>query len=379
MKVTIRVLTAAGLLAAAPLGVLAAQDEGPVRIILFIGDGVGTSYWTAALFAADKLAVREFPVGGLVDTRASDSKVTDSAAAATALASGVRTYNGAIGVDRDSTPVKTVLEFAAERGMATGLVATSRITHATPAAFAAHVPSRGLEVEIARQMTERDVTVILGGGRAYFDGRRRPDGLDLLGTIKGRTVYVETANQLRALDTDTVRALFGLFTPSHMPAAVAPEVFANHRDPAEPTNANWVPLRSPTLPEMTRAALDVLDHDPEGFFLMVEGAQPDWRGHQNKPLVEVVAEMLDFDAAIAVSLEYRERHPETLIVVTADHETGGLALQMDTTGTLVGRYTTTSHTAVMVPLFAIGPGAEQFGGILDIWRVGELLLERVRP
>jgi alkaline phosphatase len=382
LTVTIRSLALAGLFAAAPIGMLAAQEgaetDAPVRIILFIGDGVGTAYWTAALFAADKLAVREFPVVGLVDTRASNSKVTDSAASATAYAAGVRTFNGAIGVAPDSSPVKTVLELAAERGMATGLIATSRITHATPAAFAAHVPNRGLEVEIARQMAEQNITVMLGGGRAYFDGRRRPDGLDLLEQIRQRSAYVETPEELRSLATDTVRALFGLFTPSHMPSAVVPEVRVDHSDPSAKPDSLWVPLRTPTLPEMTRAALEVLNHDGDGFFLMVEGSQPDWRGHENKPLPEVVAETLDFDGAIGVALEYRERHPETLIVVTADHETGGLSLQTDGAGKLVAGYATVAHTATMVPLFAVGPGAEEFGGIIDNWRVGQLLLERVR-
>ncbi|MFC1791942.1 alkaline phosphatase, partial [Gemmatimonadota bacterium] len=195
------------------------------------------------------------------------------------------------------------------------------------------------------------------------------------------------------------------------------------------------PLRSPTLPEMTRAALGVLDHDPDGFFLMVEASQPDWRGHDQEPISAIEAEMLDLDRAIGVALEYQSRHPETLIVVTADHETGGLAIQLagsssllngaaaasdlaaaqlaevsslanpelatlaDSTtrymarlsslmrrqarqmadsSALVARYTTGSHTAQMVPLFASGPGAEQFGGIKDNWKIGELLMAIVR-
>ncbi len=331
-------------------------QEAPSRVILLIGDGVGTTYWTAALFAADHLAVQQLPVAGLVDVRSSSDRVTDSAASATSYASGVTTYNGAIGVDADSVPVKTVLEVAAERGMATGLVATSRITHATPAAFAAHVPSRGMEWEIARQIAEHEVTVVLGGGLTLFNPAARPDALDLLGPIKRRYTYVETPEQLRALRPDTVTNLFGLFTPSHMPASVD---------------------RAPTLPEMTEAAIAVLDRDPDGFFLMVEASQPDWRGHGNEPLETLTAEMLDFDAAVAVALEYREKHPETLIVVTGDHETGGLALQYDSTRTLVARYTTGSHTAAMVPLFAVGPEAERFGGISTNARVGALLLEIV--
>ncbi|UCD23460.1 MAG: alkaline phosphatase [Gemmatimonadota bacterium] len=390
-----------------------AQDT-PTRIILFIADGTGVGYWTAAAFAADNLAVQQFPVMGLVDTRASNSKVTDSAAAATAYSAGVMTYNGAIGVDPDTNVVTTVIEVAQRRGMATGLVATSSITHATPAAFAAHVPSRNMEWEIARQLVGADVTVILGGGRKWFDPARRPDSLDLLSDITAGYTYVETAQELGDVRTNSTEKLFGLFAVEHMPSAR---------------------MRIPTLPVMTRSALEVLNNDPDGFFLMVEASQPDWRGHDHESIGTIAAEVLDLDRAIAVALEYQQRHPETLIVVTADHETGGLAIQqagsrrlltraaaaadstvaqiveasevsdpelaaladsarwymarlarnmrdearhMGDSSALVARYTTTGHTAQMVPLFASGPGAEVFGGLKPNWRIGELLLQVVR-
>ncbi len=345
-------------------------QESPTRVILFIGDGAGTAHWTGAALAADGLAVTRFPVMGLVQTRASDSKITDSAAAATAYSGGVKTYNGAIGVDPDTNSVPTVLEIARDRGMATGLIATSSITHATPAAFVAHVPNRNMEFAIARQIAAADVNVILGGGRRFFDPDRRPDWLDLLSEVAANYAYVETEAELRGLDTSEVTKLFGLFSVEAMPPA---------------------PFRSPTLPSMTEAALAVLDKDPDGFFLMVEGSQPDWRAHDNDSLQAVVAEMLDLDQAIGVALEYQRRHPETLIVVTADHETGGLSIQMagqsDMTthaqhvggaSDLVARYTTGSHTAEMVPLFAAGPGAERFGGINDNARIGSLLIEIIR-
>jgi alkaline phosphatase len=378
-------------------------------VILIIGDGVGASYWTAAVFAADQLAVEELPVGGLVDTRASDNKITDSAAAATAYSSGVRTYNGAIGVDPDSNSVATVLEIAQRHGLATGLVATSSVTHATPAAFASHVPNRNMEWEIARQMAAADLDVLLGGGRRFFDPNSRPDSVDLLSSLLARYEYVETGAELEELRTGEIRRLIGLFADAELPPA---------------------PQRSPGLPEMTRAALEVLDHDPDGFFLMVEGSQPDWRGHDRGPLPDIVAEMLDLDGAIGVALEYQAKRPETLIVVTADHETGGLAIHqvpssrlltgaaesadsvvnrlaaarsafspeltsladsasksmerlarllrrearsVADTASLVARYTSGSHTAQMVPLFASGPGAIEFGGIKDNWEIGVLL------
>ncbi|HEX6940395.1 MAG TPA: alkaline phosphatase [Longimicrobiales bacterium] len=329
----------------------------PTRVILFIGDGVGASYWTAARLAADSLAVESFRVVGLVDTRSASHKVTDSAAGATVYATGVRTYNGAIGVGPDTLPRRTVLEVAEERGLATGLVATSTVTHATPGSFAAHVASRSMEAEIARQMARQGIEVILGGGRQFFDGSGR-GASDLLPELTRRYTYVETPEALRALRPDTVEALLGLFAAGGMDRAIDG--------------------RRPTLEEMTRTALAVLDRDAEGFFLMVEGSQPDWRGHANEPLEAVTAEMLDYDRAIGAALEYQQRHPETLIVVVADHETGGLAIQAGEDGEPVARYTTDHHTAQMIPLFAKGPGAERFGGLISNARVGQLLMEAVR-
>ncbi len=325
---------------------------------MFIGDGAGTGHWTAANFAADALAVRSFPVAGLVDVRSTSDDITDSAASATSYAAGVPTYSGAIGVDRDTVPVTTILEMAAVCGMGTGVVATSSITHATPAAFAAHVSNREMQFEIARQMVDQNVTVVLGGGLRFFHPSMRPDTLDLIDAIRTTHAFVQTAAEFDGIEPDTVAALWGLFAPNHMPP---------------------VSIRRPTLARMTDVALEILDRNAAGFFLLVEGSQPDWRSHENAPLEAVVAEMLDLDQAIGSAVQYRERHPETLIVVTGDHETGGLAIQRDGTGALAAAYTSGGHTAAMVPLFAVGPGAERFGGINTNSRVGRLLLELVRP
>ncbi len=203
-------------------------------------------------------------------------------------------------------------------------------------------------------MARQNIEVILGGGRRFFNGTG-PGSQDLFPTMTGYTI-VETADALAEIDLDEVTALVGLFEEGPMPAA---------------------PSRRPTLSEMTDVALQVLAKDPDGFFLMVEGSQPDWRGHQNQPLEDVVAEMLDFDAAIGRGLAYQREEPGTLIVVVADHETGGLAVGANAGDSLVGRYTTMGHTAQMIPLFAAGPGAERFGGIIDNYRVGELLIAAV--
>jgi len=349
---------------AAALTLLPATTEAqarPDRVILFIGDGVGASHWTAARFASADMAINRFRVMGIVDTRSSDADITDSAAAGTAYSAGVRTYNGAIGVGPDSTAVATVLEVARDQGWATGLVATSSVTHATPAAFAAHVPSRDMQYEIARHIVESRVDVLLGGGRQWFDGASRPDSTDLLGPLSETHTLLSTPEGLQALDAGSTMAVVGLFAENHLPAAAE---------------------RTPSLPAMTRTALEVLSHDPDGFFLMVEGSQPDWRAHSNEPIEAVVAEMLDFDEAIREALDFQEDNTGTMILVVADHETGGLAIGTvsDTLGTvaLAADYTTGGHTAQMTPMFVSGPGSERFGGIMDNWRVGEILMELVR-
>lgn len=343
------------------------------NIILLIGDGVGTAYWTAAKLAADSLAVQRMPVVGLVDTRSADRYVTDSAAGATVYATGQRTYNGAIGVgmrclemierDREAVarnpaacdPLETVLQVAKRNGMSTGLVATSTITHATPASFAAHVPNRAMQPEIAVQLARAPIDVLLGGGRGFFDGSTRPDSFNLLLELCQEARCINAPEELRAYQPDD-RRLVGLFAQGQMPPAAE---------------------RQPTLPEMTRVALDKLGRNPRGFFVMIEGSQPDWAGHDNLPLPAVVDEMVDFDRAIAVTLDFARRTPGTLVLVVADHETGGLAL-VEPSDTVEARYSTTGHSGEMIPLFAYGPGAERFGGIKENYEIGRLLMEIVR-
>lgn len=332
--------------------------EGPFSVVLFIGDGAGVAYWSAAKLSASSLAIEALPVVGLTDVEASNSRITDSAAGATAYAAGVRTFVGAIGVAADSTPVQTVLELAEDRGMATGLVATATLTHATPASFAAHVPSRNYHMEIAEGIASQDIEVLLGGGRQFFDAGYRPDSLDLLRRITRDAAYVTTAEQFRALRTDTIDRLVGLFS-EYNPLAAG--------------------VREPSLGELTRGALDVLAREERGFFLMVEGSQIDWRGHENAPLIQVISEVLDFDIAIREAIHFQQqRRANTLILVVADHSTGGLALHADEAGAFGAHYTTVSHTAEMVPMFAGGPGAELFGGVQDNDAVGRLLLQLVR-
>jgi alkaline phosphatase len=338
---------------AALVALTAGPEAAPRRVVLFVADGAGVAHWSAAFYAADSLALQAFPIVGLVDPRNTSRPLPESASSATAFATGVETYYSAIGVGPDSQPRLTVLEAAEARGLATGLVTTTLLTDATPAAFAAHVPDRSLALDIARQMTAAGVEVLLGDGRAAFDPAARPDSLNLIADLRRDHVWVESpADLATAAGADSVRALAGFF-------AMDREFDTAHR--------------RPSLAGMTDAALRVLERDPDGFFLLVESEHVDHFGHQNLPLAALVAEVLELDRAIRVALESRARNPETLIVVVGDHETGGLDLSPDSTGALAASWTTTRHTAEMVPVFALGPGAEEFGGLRTGAEIGRAL------
>ncbi len=326
-------------------------DDEPVRVILVVGDGVGAGYWTAARLARSELAAFRLPAAGFTDSRNVRGRVTDSAASATAMASGCLTYNGSIGMGPDTTALATVAQAARRRGLSVGLVSTARVTHATPAAFAAHVVDRDEEEQIAAQMADFGLDVLMGGGRELFRADDREDGQDLLGRLRTGRAYVETAAGLdsvvAAASDAPLTGLVGLFADRDLPPA---------------------PEREVSLPAMTRAALETLDRDPDGFFLMVEAAQPDWRGHRGADLEAVQAEMLDLDDAVRAARDYRDEHPGTLLVVASDHETGGLAVvqegdRLREAWASAGKVSVADHTANLVPHFAAGPGAEALHGI----------------
>lgn len=243
-----------------------------------------------------------------------DSMVTDSAAAGTAIATGQKTYNGAISVDTDGEPVPTILERASEAGYATGLVTTTQLTHATPAAFAAHVENRGMQEEIARQyVQETDVDVFLGGARSHFRAADREDGADLIGQAEDQGyAYVETASGLEGVSDGKVLGLFS--ESSHLDYYLDREF--------DPDNTQ------PGLPQMTEKAIELLENQSEkGFFLMVEGGRIDHASHGNDPAT--VPEQLEYDRALDVAVDYtrrESRRSQTLTVSAADHDTGDLGI-----------------------------------------------------
>ncbi|NBC19184.1 MAG: alkaline phosphatase, partial [Bacteroidetes bacterium] len=285
-----------------------ATAESPRNIILFIADGCGPASYTMArdyrrYKGLDAPGLDQYQTGS-IRTFASNSRVTDSAAGATAFSAGVKTYNGAIAVDTLKRPVATILEAAEQRGKSTGLVATSRITHATPATFSAHVADRGEEAIIAEQQLGQGIEVLLGGGRGWFRGRAddgwRDDGRNLMdeAASQGYTVVQTKA----AFDDVMAPPLLGLFTDSHM-------AYEIDRDPAD----------EPSLAEMTTKAIDLLDDDRDGFFLMVEGSRIDHAGHGNDAAAHL-HDILAFQDAVQAALRFADADGETLVVVTSDHE-----------------------------------------------------------
>ncbi len=342
------------------IAILLAQLSGqdlPHSIILVIADGTGIGQHTLSYYHNDRYSPAAFQHVGLIATHPADkTKVTDSAAAGTALSTGVKTYNGAIAVDESKQPVKTVLEYALEKGMATGLVATSAITHATPAAFAAHVESRNNYAEIARQIAHAGITVLFGGGRKHFQSKDNggEQETDLLDAMAARGVQV-VASLEEAINEN--RPVIGLFAEEDLPAA----------------NKE----RQPTTTAMALRALEILDNDPDGFFLMVEESQVDWGGHDND-YDYVKSEMASLNDLIDGLLAYQADYPEVLVVLVADHDTGGLAMQRKALGSgLKAAWTTKSHTGNLVPIFSTGPGGEAFDAVVDNTFIGQTLIRYI--
>ncbi len=338
-----------------------AQESGPVKnIILFIGDGAGVGHISTLVLANPEAALFEFPTAGFSMTQSESNFVTESAAGGTALSTGYRTTNSLVAMRADGSRVQTLLEFAREHGKAVGVVATSSVTHATPAAFLAHVPSRKLEFEIAAQMATSGADVLIGGGKKWFlpagNGGQRADGKDLLEAMRiaGYTVSTD-------LDAETseARRLIWLTADDEMPAA---------------------PERRPRSAVMMQKALDVLKHNDNGFVLMVEGSRIDWAAHDND-FATLKAELLDFDETIRGALDFAKEDGSTLVVVTADHETGGLALvgRNPDGSDMQAAWTSEDHTGVMAPLFAFGPGSARFGGIHRNDEIGRMLFQLIAP
>lgn len=323
------------------------------NVILLIGDGMGlVQLYSAMTVSEQPLAIEGFKTIGFSKTYSADDYNTDSAASGTAMASGVKTRNGMIGMSPDSIAVETVLEKAEKAGLATGLISTSAITHATPASFIAHNINRGNYEELAADFLNTDIDVFIGGGRDYF--AFRDDERDLLKELdKKKYKVVETLEEMKDVRSGKLAALLA---PGHMPT--------------------YEEGRGDMLPEATQKAIEILSQNDKGFFMMVEGSQIDWAGHDND-LRYLLQETLDFDRAVARALAFAMEDKHTLVIVTADHETGGMIvsdgdIENHEVEAIFGRG---GHTGIMVPVFTYGPGAERFTGIYENTEINKAIRE----
>ena len=332
-------------------------DQPIKNVIFMIGDGTGIAQLYSGQLqevgSDGYLHAQRLPITGIIKTHAEDNLITDSASAATAYSCGIKTNNGVIAQDSDGNECVTLMELAQQAGMKTGLVATSGVTHATPASFATHIDSRNKYSEIAEQMVESEVDVILGGGLEYFipsdsAGSNREDQLNVLSSLRDQGYSVVLDRQ--AMIEEDSEQIFGLFSPSGMPSE----------------------NRVPSLAEMTNKAVESLSSNENGFFLMVEGSQIDWGGHANETPY-VVREVKDFDDAIGVVLTFAQENPGTLVIITADHETGGMTINgVNRENTMVDiAWTSTGHTGTPIPLMAYGPHAVEFSGWWDNTDIGK--------
>lgn len=396
-----------------------------VNVIFLIGDGMSMNQVVLASILEGKvLEIMKFPYTGITLTYSADSWVTDSAPAGTALASGFKTLNGTIGILPNKEIVYSMMELAKGLGYKTGIVVTCRVTHATPAAFYGHVMNRDDELALAKQLSETDIDVIFGGGYSYFlpesKGGRRKDGEDLIEKmVKQGYQYLTKKSELDSIKNEKV---LGLFAPSHL----------------EPVTDR--PAEQPTLDIMTKKAIEILSKSGEDFILMVEGSQIDWEAHAND-FYGVWKEVIEFDKAVKIAVDFARQNGNTLVVVTGDHETGGLSLSKGDYSILVDQarkakgtttmflkkfkieekekfiaglkewygidtsdqeyeslrkittselrrelarfvsnkvgfgWTTFDHTAAPVPVYAFGPGANYFTGVMDNTDVAKLIMK----
>lgn len=313
------------------------------NVIIIIGDGMGTAQVYASIVAQkDASNFLRFPYSGFSRTYSHNKYTTDSGAGGTAIVTGHKTDNRHIGVLPDGTPVPSFLSLLRDRGLSTGFVVTSSVLDATPASTYAHAPDRKMFDTISLHMSQCGFDVMIGGGLSNFRPENRKDGLSPLDTL--RKHGYEITYSLEEMKQSKSNKLVTFFCE-------------NYYGPVAPG-------RDPVLTEGTKKALEILTKNPKGFAMMIEGSQIDWGCHNNDADY-MEAELADFEKMLKIVLDFAEKDGNTLVVVTADHETGGLVLTGGdiANGKNTCKYITDGHSGVMVPVFAFGPGAETFSGI----------------
>jgi alkaline phosphatase len=344
-------------------------DEKAKNIILLIADGMSLSQITAYRMMKgslnERISMDNFPYSGIVLTHSYNAAVTDSASSATAYSTGFKTNNGVLGLDKDLNVLENLTETIDKFGFVSSLISTSEVTHATPAAFASHVDLRWKTDIISSQMIDSKVATILGGGRYFFipeeEGGKREDGINLLNEINQSHILLTQKNDLSNISGSLNKQVLGLFADEHL------------RDEDKKDNHKLEPSLAEMLEYSVSRSNLLIDQGCAGFFVMAEGSQVDWAGHSND-FDYLIREMEDFDEAVDLALEIAKERKDTLVVVTSDHEVGGLLIEpsnpIDNSldevkfsfNTAVGGGT---HTGVPVPVYAYGPGSENFTGTLD--------------
>ncbi len=320
-----------------------ANPTKPKKIILMIGDGMGLAQISGGMsFYEGVNAFERFKIIGLSKTSSSDDYVTDSGAGATALAIGRKGYNNSIGVDKDTLSPPSLFEIAKSKGLSTGVAVTSSVVHATPASFFSHVKHRNYYEEIAAAFLNNNCDVAIGGGYKFFTQRKDNRNLSAELEKKGMKVVVDTTG---LKDVPHNRFIY-LAAADGMP--------------------KMQQGRGDFLKRASLMAMQKLNANKNGYMLMIEGSQIDWGSH-DMDFEYMKAELLDFNEAINAVLDEAQKDGNTLVIVTADHETGGLALTENKTNRLqfIPQYAHGHHTGIMVPVFAYGVGAENFGGIYE--------------
>lgn len=327
----------------------ATVQPAPKNVILLVADGTGVAHMTFARQArAEQFRIGTMPVTGLATTQSADRNVTDSAAAATALATGFKTNYEMLGQDPAGNSLPTALEAAEKRGKATGLVTTSYFWDATPAAFAAHAGHRD-DPTIPAQMLGKGIEVIAGSGMQRL-GKEPLPSFETLVTDSGYTA-ITAREQLEAAKGPRLLAVF-------------------------PGQDRDMDVPDAPLPLLARWAIDRLDDDPDGFFLMIEHEGTDSASHQNHA-VDLRRALISFDEAVGVALDFAKQRGDTLVVVTGDHETGGMRVSELKSGRFRVEWSTGDHTGTAVPVFAFGPGSAAFAGFQDNTDVGKKLIAAV--
>lgn len=322
------------------------QKKRPKNVILLIGDGMGLSQVSAPyFFSKEPPAFNRFKHIGLSRTSSADAPITQSPAAATAMATGYKTYNFAIGVDADTIPRENIVEILSRRGFNTGVIASSSVTDATPAGFYAHQPDRYMQHEIAMDLVRSEIDFFAGAGIKHFVDT---SGID---HFKENNIEINFTKLKKIKKPEPGKRYGFLLGNARMPTMLEG--------------------RKTFLKDATSIATEFLSIGAEGYFLMVEGSQIDWAGHGNQ-VEYMIAEMNDFNQLVNWVLDMAERDGETLVIVTADHETGGFTLGAAGRNgydadysVITPTFASTNHSATMVPVFSFGPGAENFTGIYE--------------